>query len=264
MCRKKAFTLIELLVVISIIAVLLAVILPALKVAKQQAQAIVCLANLRSLSTAWYTYTGENNGKLVPGNIPNSSSRNFWVSAPQDEASNYRGIQPVLLEDELRGIERGLLYSYIKDVKTYRCPGDKGAKFGGGYRSYSITGLMNGEFKTANSKEFATKYSHISQPSEKCMLIENTDDDGWNQGAWVMNYKYPAWNMPQWIDPLAIWHNKYSTLGFADGHVEKHKWVDESTILMAEIQQIRPAPIGGEDVTYMQKIYVPVRWNPNP
>lgn len=264
MKAKKGFTLIELLVVIAIIALLMAIIMPALRIAKQQAQAIVCVANLRGLSTAWYSYVDENNGKLVPGNVPNNNpSRDYWVAAPQNDAGHFTTFtvnSPVedLKKDEIRGIERGALFPYIDAPESYHCPGDRGMKGfegggHGGYRSYSITGLMNGE--EWNKAELAKKYSQISLPSNKIMFLENTDKRGWNIGSWIMGYE-----MPEWIDPLAIWHNERSTLGFADGHAEKHDWVDETTIEMAEKQQYIYAKPDTEDLTFMQHAYIPGRF----
>jgi prepilin-type N-terminal cleavage/methylation domain-containing protein len=66
--HDKAFTLIELLVVIAIIALLAALILPALSRAKSQAQSIACLSNLKQLNLCWHLYVVDNNDSLVPNN----------------------------------------------------------------------------------------------------------------------------------------------------------------------------------------------------
>ncbi|MBN2513759.1 MAG: type II secretion system protein [Sedimentisphaerales bacterium] len=64
MSKKKAFTLIELLVVIAVIAMLLAIIVPALRLAKEKAKNLSCRANVRSLSQALRLYSEQTNGRM--------------------------------------------------------------------------------------------------------------------------------------------------------------------------------------------------------
>ena len=68
MCRRKAFTLIELLVVISIIALLLAILMPSLQRVRKQAQAVACQSNIKQWSYCWHMYLDEYNGKFPTGN----------------------------------------------------------------------------------------------------------------------------------------------------------------------------------------------------
>jgi len=88
--KLKGFTLIELLVVIAIIALLMAILMPALRYAKQQATGAACLGNERSLIIAWHTFPQDNDDNLVGGN-PYPGTENYeisWVKAPQNEAGD--------------------------------------------------------------------------------------------------------------------------------------------------------------------------------
>lgn len=72
--NRKAFTLIELLVVIAIIALLLALLTPVLRSAKERAQRVVCLSNIKQLTLAWPTYAEEHDGKIV-----SVFSHDYWI-----------------------------------------------------------------------------------------------------------------------------------------------------------------------------------------
>lgn len=253
--KKRAFTLVELLVVIAIIALLMALLMPALRLAHDQATALICVSNLRQLSIGWFSYSTENDDKIVNGHIPrdNNPPRHWWALAPQRLDGTYTGdTKPGLVEDKLRGIERGLLFPFVKNIKVYHCPGDARIDIPEqlAYRSFSVTGGMNGEAGNFGA-EPCELYDEIRTPGNKIVFLEEMDDRGWNMGSWVINPN----NRDSWVDPLAIWHNERSTLGFADGHAEKHRWLDKRTIEFAEDWTKSPDQPGNPDIAYMLSAY---------
>jgi prepilin-type N-terminal cleavage/methylation domain-containing protein len=284
MKMKKAFTLIELLVVIAIIALLLSVIVPALKKVKKQAAAIVCLSNMRSLSTSWHSYAMDNDGKMVNGHTPRRADTvaRFWVEAPQLLNGTYTGEKAVSntllpVEEEQNGIRKGLLFPYIEAVDAYHCPADKSkmlfaastGPYGSWWNSYSITGLMNGESSKETYKYYnptatsgwdlnsVLKISEVTSPGNRVVFLENSDSRGWIMGSWLMNYTTPSWT-----DPFAIWHgtnSPVSPLGFADGHAENHRWVDKTTYNNAQYVTFTSIPPATEreDIEFMSRAYLP-------
>ena len=240
--KKRAFTLIELLVVIAIIALLMALLMPALRLAKDQAMGLLCVNNLKTLSLAWFTYTTDNDGELVGGHI--GSKPHDWVQRPPSGNNT--------IEGKKIGIRKGHLFPYVKTIDIYHCHGDARIDMTNqqAFRSYSIAGGANGE-GWRNSYVQAKTFTEIRNPGTKYIFVEEADNRGWNVGSWVMNLN----RTDQWVDPFAIWHNEKSTLGFADSHAEKHNWVDNSTIEMSETgENYKDIPSDeGEDYRYMMR-----------
>jgi len=272
MCRAKGFTLIELLVVIAIIAILMGILLPAIGLAKKQATGSRCLSNQRTLILAWNMYASENNGKIVGGNTYIDGGKTYfdiWTAEPvgaRNWGSVVKYVGPVPaqaslspLERELFGIRVGRLYPYINETKVYHCPGDFRGKtafsFASNpdkllcYRSYSIQAGLNGERSYVDPW---TNIAQIKDSGRKYVFVEDVDPRGYNVGSWAINKSRISY---QWVDPLAIWHNKRSTLSFVDGHTEMHSWKDKRTIAWAEeilrTAQFSVTHMGSEDWVYM-------------
>ncbi|MBN1817577.1 MAG: prepilin-type N-terminal cleavage/methylation domain-containing protein [Sedimentisphaerales bacterium] len=262
--KNEAFTLIELLVVIAIIGILLAILIPALNIAKQQATGAICLANLNGLSKAWTLYAEDNEGRIVGGTTGSTASPYYsWVEFASGTASDEK-------EEKERAIRDGKLFPYAEAVKIYHCPGDKrylspskdSGAYGleiGGYRSYSIVGGMKGVAESGDWEIIPhVNMATLKSPGSKYVFVEEADGRGDNAGSWVIHPKSRGW-----VDPFAIWHNERSTLGFGDGHAEKHDWVDQSTIDMSEDQTFYKALYAndsGDDLDYMIRAYPYVRF----
>ncbi|MHC4291341.1 MAG: type II secretion system protein, partial [Planctomycetota bacterium] len=121
---KKGFTLIELLVVIAIIALLLSILLPGLKRAKEAGMRIMCLSNLRSLTQAVYLYTLDHDGDNPSGHTATDKS---WVNHWDDSLGVLRDWNPDedpdITEEHRIAIRNGVLWPYANDaIDMYRCP----------------------------------------------------------------------------------------------------------------------------------------------
>jgi len=254
--KARAFTLIELLVVIAVIAILMSILMPALRLARDQAHAIRCVGNMRALTLSWLLYKDDYDARMVGGHVGEKRNNILvdWVDSPQTGARD-----PIELKKE--AIKRGILWPYVKSINVYRCPGDLRMKRYGQYafRSYSIAGTMFGEERFDNWSGRALRlYTEIKHAATKYVFVEEIDPRGYNMGSWVMNPDGTSW-----IDPLAIWHNKRSTFSWADGSAEKHRWVNETTMEMAiraaegdeGVFGFSPALGEREDIEFMHKGY---------
>ena len=162
---RSGFTLVELLVVISIIALLIAILLPSMSLARKQARALVCQTSMRALSTAAFTYSTEY-GVYPPSlscfaDSPDSQIRDLrWNGGMEwlgigDQAGAFQEGDP---NDPQSGNPKGFtaaprfgaLWPYVKDEKAYLCPSDKPGKVepnsilgGGGNGKFSFTIFSN-------------------------------------------------------------------------------------------------------------------------
>ena len=125
---------------------------------------------------------------------------------------------------------------------AYHCPGDlrtKRLKPGKGwaYDSYSKANGMNGLAWQGSGEPGSNrgpqpayvKISNINGPSEGMVFLEEADPRGRNLGTWVISVA-PGMG---WIDPFAIFHGNNSTIAFADGHAESHRWTTDNVIQAA-------------------------------
>ncbi|UCE50752.1 MAG: type II secretion system protein [Phycisphaerales bacterium] len=223
MPKRTGFTLIELLVVIAIIAVLMAILMPSLRIAREQARSIYCRSNVRALCMAWLVYKDENDNKLVDGHpLAYTPERPSWAGLPPD-------FRTTGIEKKMEYIKKGLLWPYVKDVDAYHCPSDRRKnspyhKYG--YRTYSLPGGMNGVPAGTWEINPCLKYTDIKNPATKYTFLAECDPRGANWGSWVLRPK-----SRRWVDPFAIWHrDNNSTLGFADGHVAMQRWYSKGLI----------------------------------
>ena len=250
--RRVGFTLIELLVVIAIIALLMAILMPALQVAKEIASWAVCLGNHRSLLAGWIIYADDNDGVLMCNGAcyDEADDDSPWVHRPKNPAGSNLSYNPapenITNEDRYRGIQQGTMWQYVKDVDVYHCPGDNRRSTRRAprdcFRSYSISyafgALRAKDLTHRGGYQYYRKMQDVRDAPQYYVFVEeehNGSRYGENEGGWHLPFgggtNYLS-NPGSWTfyDPLASYHNKSSTFGFADGHADRRKWVDRRTL----------------------------------
>ncbi len=208
MRKLNGFTLIELLVVIAIIALLMAILIPTLHIAREQGKRTVCLSNVKQLTLAWILYADNNDDKIVDG----WTGREDTWAGPVNESKDQ--------ESQIEALKIGLLFPYSKKVELYRCP----AGYRGEMLTYATSSAMNGGHESTGP--VVKNRMQIRRPPERFVFI----DGGFRTiDSWVLFYEEPRW----WDIP-PIQHGKGTTLSFADGHSEYWKWKDPRTVKLAE------------------------------
>ncbi len=268
---SDGFTLIELLVVIAIIAILAAMLLPALTKAKIRSQGTACMNDTRQLMLAWRMYA-EDNGDVLPFAYATLPDVAPYVWVPGDIVPDNPGAAANWNLDIT--IRKSILWPYCgNSIGIWHCPADKSLAINNlgqkvpRVRSVSMNNWVGGNGNTppdyrgywgnATMPHWLVyrKLSQFVNPGPALTYVTLDErEDSINDAYFVTEMDgFPDPSTTKIVDYPASYHNRAAGFAFADGHSEIHRWVDPRTTppLTTKLDLNIPSP-NNRDVVWMQ------------
>ena len=229
---NRGFTLIELLVVIAIIAILAALLLPALGSAKQTGWRAACLNNQRQLNVAMAEFALDHEDRFPYASAWRGEPSGMWAWVADSMSGS---------NDTWGQTRKPLFFSPLKTyagMGIYHCPGDRSTVTDGGKtiprpRSYSMNIYVGGwsgwPWLQDSQYKIHHTYNNVNSPSQLFTFIE-MPSQSINAGNFRVSPTLKGGESFFSQDWPGVYHNNGSVVSFVDAHVEFRRWLEEDTI----------------------------------
>ncbi len=257
--EARGFTLVELLVVIAIIAVLAALLLPALTHAKSKALSLACTNHLKQLQTCWHLYAVDHDDVLPP----NNSVYNLNTGLPLAEGGSWCAGN-ARRDTDTENIENALLFPYNRSTAIYHCPADRSSVEGHPgllrTRSYNMSLSVNGwpEFDPGLARTIPSykKLTQIQAPgSSRLLVFLDVHEDSILDALFGIPVQSIWGDVRVWWDIPANRHQQGCNLSFADGHAEHWRWRVPKVVRV----QLAAQPVPDEELPDYRRVQDGIR-----
>ncbi len=257
----NAFTLVELLVVITIIVILLALLLPVVDGARQQAIRTRCMSNLRQLGVAWQLYSGDHQDLLPPNNPGEMDWFDHWVKGWLDNE------QFSTDNTNITFLQTSHLWPYLGSGGVWRCPADNSTTLVPGLgeararvRSASINNWLGTDYlwneeEGGDAFKAVHKMTQMTQPAPaETYVFLDEREDSINDGYFVVSMNERG-GSSRVVDFPGSYHRGGANFVFADGHYEYKRWLDSRTrppLVKGGNLELNVASPNNRDVLWLQ------------